>query len=206
MKNSNTYTIIYAAILGVVCALLLTATAESTKKKRDDNQEAEKLKNVLAALKVETPEKASSKDMIDIFNENVRLEEKGDGLQFYYFVPKGGDGKPVAVAVEFEGGGVQAIIKGFIALEPDMETIRGITFYDQQETPGLGGRIGEDWFKEQFENKKIVDASGKPGFVIKQGGAKEAINAVDAITAATMTSKRVEAMLNVVINKIVEVK
>lgn len=205
MKNSNAYIITYAAILGIVCALLLTATAESTKKMRKDNGDAEKLKNVLAALKVPTDEKATSEQMIEVFKANVRTEEKGDGLEFYYYQPEGSV-EPVAVAVQFEGNGLQAKIKGFLALETDMKTIRGITFYEQAETPGLGGRISEEWFLKQFEGKTIVDADGKPGMIIKMGGAKEAINAVDAVTAATMTSDKVEYMLNVVINKIVEVK
>ncbi|MCK5001165.1 MAG: FMN-binding protein [Anaerohalosphaera sp.] len=205
MKNSNAYTIMYAAILGVVCALLLTATAESTKERIEANKEAEKLKNVLVALKVPTQENASSEQLIEVFNNNVQMEVKGEGLEFYYYKPEGSS-EPVAVAVAFEGKGLQARIKGFLALEPDMKTIRGITFYEQAETPGLGGRITEEWFVKQFEKKTIVDADGNPGMEIKPGGAKAGINSVDAITAATMTSDKVEYMLNVVIKKIVEVK
>jgi len=69
---------------------------------------------------------------------------------------------------------------------------------------GLGGEIASDWFLEGFEGKKIVDASGKPGIIIKGGGETNAINEVDAISGATMTCDKVEELLNNVIEKIVQ--
>jgi Na+-transporting NADH:ubiquinone oxidoreductase subunit C len=94
-------------------------------------------------------------------------------------------------------------VEGLLALEPDMKTIRGVTFYKQEETPGLGGEIGSAWFQQQFKGKSIM-AGPKPGIRIIRGGAKSAPDAVDAITGATMTSEKVQAMLNRTIAQIVE--
>ncbi|NIO84625.1 MAG: FMN-binding protein, partial [Candidatus Aminicenantes bacterium] len=72
----------------------------------------------------------------------------------------------------------------------------GIRFYQQEETPGLGGEIGSAWFQEQFVGKKIVSASGEPGFKVLKVGQTGGINAVDGITGATMTSERVQTIID----------
>ena len=69
-------------------------------------------------------------------------------------------------------------------------------FYQQEETPGLGGEIGSRWFQEQFEGKSIADAAGNPGFRIVKPGRPAGENAVEGISGATMTSDRVAAMLD----------
>jgi Na+-transporting NADH:ubiquinone oxidoreductase subunit C len=86
-----------------------------------------------------------------------------------------------------------------------MRTIRGITFYEQEETPGLGGEITSSWFREQFIGKKIVDQAGNPGIIISSSEG-EAPNKVDAISGATLTCDKVQTMLNETIKRIVEEK
>ena len=93
-------------------------------------------------------------------------------------------------------------IRGFLALEADMRTIRGVTFHEQEETPGLGGEIASVWFQEQFKGKVIELPDGERGIHIRRGGGASGPNEVDAITGATMTSKKVEVMLNAVIERI----
>ena len=86
-----------------------------------------------------------------------------------------------------------------------METIRGLTFYEQEETPGLGGEIASRWFRDQFVGKSIVDGSGNPGIIISSSG-ESAANKVDGISGATMTCDKVQMILNEVINKISQEK
>ncbi len=200
MKGSL-YTLGYAGVLGTICALLLTAAASFTQPYKKANADAERNRNILNVLQVPYSPEVSARELIEIFETNVDLKVLGE-IQFYRY-PKG-PGKAETVAVAFEGTGLWGPIKGFLALGPDMRTIRGITFYQQEETPGLGGEIASAWFVKQFEGKKIVDASGKVGIAIKGGSEKRAVNEVDAITGATMTCEKVEAMLNSVIEKIVQ--
>ncbi len=199
--KGNVYTLCYAAVLGGVCAFLLTAAASFTAPYKAANEEAEEVLNILTALKVSFKEDASSKELLDIFNTDVRSEPRGD-MELFVYSPKEAAGKTEAVVVRFEGPGLWGQVKGFLALESDMRTIRGLTFYHHEETPGLGGEISSEWFRKQFVGKKIVDASGKGGIVIRMGG-NLAGNEVDGITGATMTCDKVQEMLNNVITDII---
>ncbi len=221
MKGSA-YTIAFAAALGSACALLLTTAAAITKPHIENNRRAEEALNVLMALNVPMPEKFSSKqEIIDLRDENVETKERpaldDDGkpltdkdgnplkVETYVYSQGGAGGEVLGIARRFKGKGLWGYVKGFLALEPDMETIRGMTIYEQEETPGLGGEIAEPWFRDQFVGKKIVDEAGVPGIIIAVGG-EPAANKVDGISGATMTCDKVQAMLNEAIKRIVEEK
>ena len=203
MKN-NVYTLCYAGVLGTVCALLLTAVASLTKSYQDANAEAEKNRNILGVLQVPYPADSSSQELVKIYEDNVSEEQSGE-LDMFRYVPPPDSGKTETVAIGFEGPGLWGPVKGFLALDKDMRTIRGITFYEQEETPGLGGEIAADWFREQFVGKSILDEAGNAGIIISSDEG-EAPNKVDAISGATMTCDKIQAMLNEVIKSIVEEK
>ncbi len=203
MKN-NVYTLFYAGVLGTVCSLLLTAVASFTALYQEDNAKAEKNRNILGVLQVQYPPGASSQELVKIFEDNVLLEQKGVLAMYRYVPPKDSDNKET-VAVAFEGPGLWGPVKGFLALDKEMRTIRGVTFYEQEETPGLGGDIVTDKFRDQFVGKSIVDEAGNPGIIISSSEG-EAPNKVDAISGATMTCDKVQAMLNEAIKIIVEEK
>jgi Na+-transporting NADH:ubiquinone oxidoreductase subunit C len=86
-----------------------------------------------------------------------------------------------------------------------MRTIQGLTFYEQEETPGLGGEIASSKFRGQFKGKLIVGEDGNPGIIISSSG-DPAPNKVDAITGATMTCNKVQMILNEVIKSIIKKK
>ena len=94
----------------------------------------------------------------DGIEENVRQEDLGE-LTLYRYIQPEGSGEAEIMAVEFEGPGLWGPIKGFLALGADAETIRGLTFYEQEETPGLGGEIASESFRRQFEGKKSIRRS-----------------------------------------------
>ena len=77
---------------------------------------------------------------------------------------------------------------------PDKRTITGIAFYEQSETPGLGGRIVEDDFRGQFAGKVLRPGDTMMGII----PASETLNEsqVHAITGATQTCIRLEALMN----------
>ncbi len=203
MKD-NVYTLCYAVVLGTVCALLLTAVASFTAPYKQANADAQRNCNILNVLQVPFPEETTSQQLVNIFEEEVRLEQLGE-LKIYRYIPPKDSENEETVAVGFEGPGLWGPIKGFLALDQDMKTIRAITFYEQEETPGLGGEIASSWFKEQFEGKSIVAADGTAGIIVSSAG-EPALNKVDAISGATMTCDKVQAMLNAVIKDIVEEK
>ena len=203
MKGSL-YSLIYAAVLGSVCALLLTAAANVTAPYRQANAEAEEILNILMVLEVPLPPDTSAKQLKEVFKNNVR-EEQRSGIPVYVrFLPEG-QGQIQAIALRFSGPGLWGPIKGFLALKPDMRTIQGLTFYEQEETPGLGGEIASSKFRGQFKGKLIVGEDGNPGIIISSSG-DPAPNKVDAITGATMTCDKVQMILNEVIKSIIKEK
>jgi Na+-transporting NADH:ubiquinone oxidoreductase subunit C len=205
MKGSL-YTVIYAAVLGTTCAFLLTAVAEVTRERAEANKKAEEYRNIFSALNVPFDAEASSEKLEEVYSQNiVEKEFVGEEKLYVYVSPESKD-DVIATAVKLHGAGLWGPIKGVMALEPDMKTIRGITFYEQEETPGLGGEIATEPFLSQFKAKSIYDAEGKPGIVIKGGKSPNPINEVDGITGATMTCDKVQELINVSINKIAEAK
>ena len=201
MKGS-VYTIVYAAVLGTTCALVLTFAASFTAPYKQANAEAEEVKNILLALNVSMPDKASSEEMVKIYKENVQEEMRG-GITTYVYTPS--DNSDGAIAMRFAGPGLWGPIKGFLAMNPEITKIQGITFYEQEETPGLGGEIVKPSFRDKFVGLLIRDDAGKPGIIIKNGG-EAAENKVDGISGATMTCDKVQEMLNEAIRSIVEEK
>jgi Na+-transporting NADH:ubiquinone oxidoreductase subunit C len=193
--------ILFALVLGFVCSILLVGVSLYTAPFKEANEEAEQVKNFLSVLEVPMDPLAGSEELLGIFERNVRSRTVGE-LVLYDYIPETSAagvpaaGVPARVAVLFSGAGLWGPIEGVLALEPDLRTIRGIRFYQQEETPGLGGEIGAQWFQRQFVGKLLVSSSGEPGFkVVKTGGDSDA-NAVDGITGATMTSARVGTMLD----------
>jgi Na+-transporting NADH:ubiquinone oxidoreductase subunit C len=199
--KDNIYTIGFAGVLSSTCALLLAGAATFTKPFRDNNERVEEVLNILSALNVPLEKGESAEQLLTKFEQNVREEKRGDLALYVYSAPET-PSRPKALAVRFLGSGVWGPIEGFLALEPDMKTIRAITFAHQEETPGLGGEISAAWFREQFVGKSIRDAAGQAGFII--GKAEAGPNAVNAITGATMTSDKLEVILNDIIRKFVE--
>jgi len=123
-----------------------------------------------------------------VYKEKVEeIKDAAGNIQYYSVVADSG----ATVAVfQSSGQGLWGVIKGHVGLKSDLETIAGIDFTVQTETPGLGARITEQWFKEQFRGKKGELKRVPEG--TKSGKADE----FDAITGATVTSKAVESMIN----------
>jgi Na+-transporting NADH:ubiquinone oxidoreductase subunit NqrC len=77
MKGSA-YTLTYSAILGAVCALLLTGASQLTAPYREANAKAEEIRNILSVLEVPSSPSASSRDLLKLFKARVREETRCD--------------------------------------------------------------------------------------------------------------------------------
>ena len=197
MRNSL-YTFGFAAVLGLICAIALTATARFVQPRKEANERAEMARSILGVLDMPLDPRADSQETLRVFDENLRVVERY-GLTLY-LVDRPDEENDAPMALTFSGPGVWGPIEGALALESDMKTIRGISFFRQEETPGLGGEIGAEWFTRQFQGKSIEGPDGKPGIRVVPNPV--ARNEVDAITGATETSKKVQAMLNSVIERL----
>lgn len=187
--------IVFAAVLGVICAALLAGATIYTAPYRSANEMAEERRNFLAVMGAPVKEVRDAQALVAMFDSDVREAKLGELTVFEYRPASADGGAALAIAVPFAGMGLWGEIKGVLALEPDLLTIRGVSFYKQDETPGLGGEIGAEWFQKQFVNKQIVSSSGEPGFRILKPGGTPADNEVDGISGASLTCGRVEIIL-----------
>ncbi len=128
-------------------------------------------------------------------------------LPIYEILPVDGQGVPEGYVIPITGFGLWDRIVGYISILPNGETVRGIAWYDQKETPGLGGTIAEASWQKQFLGKKIfqpnqqgqIDMSRSPiGISVVKGTVKDTlgnspkgVNSVDGMAGATLTGNGV---------------
>jgi Na+-transporting NADH:ubiquinone oxidoreductase subunit C len=97
------------------------------------------------------------------------------------------------------GAGMWSMLYGYIAIEPDMSTIAGMTFYEQNETPGLGDQIAAPQWLAGWRGKELYDHVGTPLFAVAEGevdpSSAQAAYHVDGITGATVTGNAVTALI-----------
>src|SRR6056297_825298 len=85
-----------------------------------------------------------------------------------------------------------------MAVSPDLKSIKGLAFYEQSETPGLGAEITKPWFERPFEGKEIPSDARQDGrlFRLVQPGGEKKPDDVDGVTGATNTTDAVERIVN----------
>ena len=120
------------------------------------------------------------------------MEQPGDATGGAYRYR--GEDAPAMYALPFEGQGFWNIIKGVAGISADGTTLTGIAFYLQNETPGLGARIVQPDFCDQFEGKRL--AAGEHPITFRAEGSTVDEDEVHAITGATQTCTRLEGFLN----------
>ena len=137
-----------------------------------------------------TKNQALSEDLGD--NDPASIGRKPKYAKVY--VKDDAAGNPDLVVLPIQGYGLWGTIYGFLTLESDMNTIKGISFYEHKETPGLGARIEEPKWRAQWNGIHSYDDNGDVATgVTKAGNPKE--NWVDGISGATLTSRGVSNMI-----------
>jgi Na+-transporting NADH:ubiquinone oxidoreductase subunit C len=102
------------------------------------------------------------------------------------------------VVLPIEGGGMWGMLNGFIALDRDGNTVRGLTFYEQKETPGLGGEIANPKWQALWRGRKAYDAGFAPRLTVIKGNAGPADkdpHRVDGLSGATITGNAVSRLV-----------
>jgi len=93
------------------------------------------------------------------------------------------------VIIPVKGYGLWSTLYGFVALKTDGRTIEDVTFYEHNETPGLGGEVQNRGWQEGWQGKLVYDDQGKPAFTVTKGlAAQDAKYEVDGLAGATITS------------------
>lgn len=97
------------------------------------------------------------------------------------------------IVLPIYGNGLWSMMYAFVALDTDGRTIKGITYYDQGETPGLGGEVENPNWRAQFVGKRVVNDEGHPALKVMKGAAPQGdLYAVDGLSGATLTANGVQ--------------
>lgn len=199
MQQSNTYIIVYSAVLTIILGLLLSGSAQVLGPWQQESIALDKKKQILGAvisaeeIDAMTPEQVNafysariSSTVVDISGKEITKKgitaEKVEIAKDYKKTAEErsypvfifhAEGKPDQIEsyiFPMYGAGLWDAIWGYVALETDLNTIAGITLAHASETPGLGARITEGKVQARYVGKKIFDESGTLIAVMMQKG------------------------------------
>jgi Na+-transporting NADH:ubiquinone oxidoreductase subunit C len=214
---SNRYIFVFSAVMVVAVATLLSLAATLLQPRQLKNLEIEKKKSMLESIGVastqETTESLYDKYITESFvlNSkgekvegviafdvalNIELKKPLDQQYLPVFRATPDDGEQVII-IPVEGKGLWGPVWGYVSLRSDMNTIYGVTFDHNGETPGLGAEINTTPFESMFNGKKLFESEKFVSVGVLKGGAKDDDpHNVDAISGGTITSKGLEKMLS----------
>jgi len=191
-KDGLIYTVIVSVVAAFLFVFLLSLAYGATKGKVEENQRMTEARAYLVAAGIEVDE---NMDIEASFSTNFPNFDTDSAYQTTNV-----NGKSVIVS-PFQGNGLWGTITGVIGMTSDLQRIVGFEIVSHVETPGLGGRIDEPWFKEQFKGEYAAK-----GIVVKHGGSGGDTDPdngqVDGITGASRTSDSIQVIVNQQIDKI----
>lgn len=228
--NSNGYVLAFASGVCIVVSAVLAFLYNNLKPTQDAAAEFDRQKNVMIAAGLcDNADKRSRPELEKLYQERVqefvvdtvegvvlndkspkdipnmnKAAEKADKkhAQRYRAVATTRQaGKVEAYVLPIQGKGLWSTLFGYLALDADKNTVRGITFYKHGETPGLGGEVENPDWTAQWKGKTIRDEAGKlVAVTIKKGKvnpglANETAHYVDGLSGATLTCNGVNAFV-----------
>ena len=215
--HSNRYTFIYAIVFTTVLAVVLAVTATSLAPLQAANEARAKKQAILGSVMevnnetLETDYEKYIQEIvirndgnevteaaafdIDITKESKKAED--ERLLPIYVFENNGEKKYI---VPMQGSGLWGPISAYLALEEDLNTISGVVFDHQGETPGLGAEITQDFFQDQYEGKKLFDGTGDfTSIKVLKGSGNDITgkpHEVDGLAGATITANGVTDMFS----------
>ena len=233
MQRNASYSILFAAVVCLVCAVFVSASAVSLRARQNENAYLDKQRNVLiAAGLAKDDEKLTTEDIQSRFapiksmvvdlatgdelpdvdpqtfdqrkssldpvtsraaGNNPAGVERVPNQALVYRLEDDDDDLGLLI-LPIEGKGLWSTLYGFIALDADLETIMGITFYEHKETPGLGGEVDNPRWKALWTGRRAFGEDNEPRITVIRGRAgppSEDPYRVDGLAGATMTSRGV---------------
>jgi len=187
-KQGILYTVIITFLICFAFIFVLSLTDRAVAERIIKNKDINERKAVLTAFGLSYK---SDEEAFTLFENKISSEKIKDSV--LYTTPITGK---KAYAIIFQGQGLWGIITGVLAVSKDVKTIIGMDLISHNETPGLGGRIDEPWFKNQFKNKLLSDQGTVIIAKSKTTATSDRHGEIDAITAATQTSQAFEKIIN----------
>jgi Na+-transporting NADH:ubiquinone oxidoreductase subunit C len=183
-------------ILTLCFTSAVSAVKHVNKERIRTNEEVKFRAVVLDALRIPVPEGPDRKgSTAEVFNRRVRAVDVA-GRRLYAGYDEAAE-TVIGYAFPAGGPGFWGPIESMVAVNPEATAIVGVNFYRHSETPGLGARMTEAEFRDQFRNFPLTGSSGKGRyFRLVQPGSAAGPDELDAITGATETSRAIERFLN----------
>jgi Na+-transporting NADH:ubiquinone oxidoreductase subunit C len=220
VRQSNLYIILYAAGLTIICGGLLAFAAQGLKEPQERNIAQERRENILSTvLQLKDGDNVNAiydtrvnafvvdysgnvKEGLKPADVNLAVEYKKPPrerlLPVYEFKSESNPEKIESVVFPLFGFGLWDSIWGFVALENDMNTIRGVKFQHKGETPGLGARINTDDIQSRYKGKKVFEGDALVSVTMMKGEGNDYSDdphRVDGMSGATLTGNGVNRML-----------
>lgn len=222
MQKDDQRVLIFAAVICVTSSLLLSTAAASLRSRQEYNVVLNQRINVLQAFGAEVKNERGKKivtadEVEQLFAQHISEvvidaatgtviegmaaadisetdREQRTKLPLFLWSEEGAVSR---YAFPISGRGLWSTIHGYVALDRDLATILGVTFYEHGETPGLGAEIEQPWFQNNFAGKRLWEDGELLSFKVWKGQAPDDNNhAVDGISGATITGNGVTQFLN----------
>ncbi len=204
-KDSNTYTIAFAAVMVVVVGSILAFLAMFFLPTIRENERFEKQQNILYAMGVNDNDESNVnfiptdrveaefttyiKEQLVIEGDNITKNDEAyliDLKKQLSAIKKGETPKlPVFIGekegkkfyiIPMYGKGLWDAISGFVALDDTM-TVQGVYFDHKAETPGLGANIKQRYFMDDFTGETILNGTRYVGIKVAKGN-NDPLNAI----------------------------
>lgn len=194
-KKSPAYVLGFMAAICLVFGAAIAVVNYATQSLLAKNATLHRNAVLCRAFLIDVPG-TSAADFQKAVDDNLRETEIGSGADRRTLFRRITPGHE-SVGVLVGGMGFWDRIECVVVLTPDLKRIVNVQFMDQKETPGLGARIEEPWFTDQFKDLTVNwQASADRRVLVAANPAPNAANEVDAITGATQTSLALMRFLN----------
>jgi Na+-transporting NADH:ubiquinone oxidoreductase subunit C len=210
----------YATILTVVCGVLLAVASEGLKPLQQANIELDQKKSILSTVFALN----KGDDIAAIYDKRVKsYVVKADGsvvegktveeievvqeykkpvdqrlLPVYEIVSENNPDVTEFYVLPLYGYGLWNNIWGYVALESDINTVKGVRYEHAGETPGLGARIATEEVQQRYVGKKIFEGNNIVAVQMMKGEGQDYSDSphkVDGMSGATITGKGLNNML-----------
>lgn len=226
MRQSNAYIILFSIITTIVLGGLLSVASVGLGPRQQIQIELDTKRSILNAVM----DLQKTDDVLDIYDqrieslvvdidgnevtedesgnpivaENVSIEKNyklpPEDRLYPVFLYKGENDQVDAYILPIYGNGLWDVIWGYVALDKDLNTIKGAVFDHKGETPGLGARIAEEDVQSRFVGREIYEDDGElvsVSMLKGEGNFPESLDQhhVDGLAGATITARGVNNML-----------
>lgn len=186
-KKSFVYPIIFMSAITAIFTFVLAYLNYSTAERIEFLQDTDLRKKILYVFDIALPSD-DPEEIEAVFNQYIQEDDSIEPSIFYTEE----NGEITGYAIPATGAGLWGSIDAYVGLSSDFTKILGLEFIQHSETPGLGGRISEAEYLEQFRGLDIASSNPKEYLIYNPAPGGN----IDAIAGATLTSKSVSVLLN----------